>query len=306
MSEEEFVVVQSGISHEVYNAGELIVARYISDGLRFHRSDSYPSDVSLNDLKLEASLIIYQRINRSGYELLLKFDDGIINMELRSGFFNISTYAVSDEKAAELLEWIKSRAPRAEPKNDEISVTFWTLGPNGPIATSRKITCPDWDKVELNYNKRTRDGLERLMETSLDPNQGGKLVLWHGTPGTGKTYALRAWAKAWREKMDVHYIVDPEVFFGEKALYMVSVLLGADEEISGTSSPKWRLIVAEDTGELLTKDAKMQTGQSLSRLLNVCDGLIGQGLRSLVLITTNDELGTMHDAVTRPGRCLAN
>lgn len=68
---------------------------------------------------------------------------------------------------------------------------------------------------------------------------------------------------------------------------------------------KWRLLVLEDSGELVRADAKAETGQALSRLLNVVDGLIGQGLRILVLITTNEELGKLHPAISRPGRCLS-
>ncbi len=33
------------------------------------------------------------------------------------------------------------------------------------------------------------------------------------------------------------------------------------------------------------------------------DGLIGQGLRTVVLITTNEELSRLHPAVSHPGRC---
>ena len=33
------------------------------------------------------------------------------------------------------------------------------------------------------------------------------------------------------------------------------------------------------------------------------DGLIGQGLRVLVLVTTNELLRSLHPAVSRPGRC---
>ena len=62
----------------------------------------------------------------------------------------------------------------------------------------------------------------------------------------------------------------------------------------------------EDTGELLTPDAKTVIGQGLSRFLNVVDGLIGQGLRVLVLVTTNEEIRKLHPAVARPGRCAAN
>ena len=72
------------------------------------------------------------------------------------------------------------------------------------------------------------------------------------------------------------------------------------------AAPSWRLLILEDTGELLAADARIQAGQGLSRFLNVVDGLIGQGLRILVLVTTNEEIGRLHPAVARPGRCAAN
>lgn len=34
------------------------------------------------------------------------------------------------------------------------------------------------------------------------------------------------------------------------------------------------------------------------------DGLLGQGLKVMILITTNEPLRAMHSAVIRPGRCL--
>jgi hypothetical protein len=68
----------------------------------------------------------------------------------------------------------------------------------------------------------------------------------------------------------------------------------------------WRVLILEDTGELLTADARVVIGQGLSRFLNVVDGLIGQGLRVLVLVTTNEEIRRLHPAVARPGRSAAN
>jgi hypothetical protein len=174
------------------------------------------------------------------------------------------------------------------------------------------------------------------------PAHGGQLILWHGEAGTGKTFALRALAWEWRDWCQLHYIVDPDTFFGERADYLMGVLtqpegmtmgihmMGGgwasfgsraifhegldiedveeeDDDGDGPSSAKhWRLLVLEDTGELLTPDAKSIIGQGLSRFLNVVDGLIGQGLRVLVLVTTNEEIVALHPAVARPGRCAAN
>ena len=64
-------------------------------------------------------------------------------------------------------------------------------------------------------------------------------------------------------------------------------------------------MVLEDAGEFLTPTAKTETGQALSRLLNITDGIVGRASRSLLLITTNEHISTLHPAVSRPGRCLA-
>ena len=93
------------------------------------------------------------------------------------------------------------------------------------------------------------------------------------------------------------------MFFG-RSEYMLQVILDEDYH-DEEKAQKWKLLILEDTGELLAADAKAQTGQGLSRLLNVVDGIIGQGLRVLVLVTTNDDLRQLHPAVSRPGRCLA-
>lgn len=68
---------------------------------------------------------------------------------------------------------------------------------------------------------------------------------------------------------------------------------------------RWRLLVLEDAGDLLTADARERTGYGLSRLLNLVDGLIGQGMKIMLLLTTNEELRSLHPAVARPGRCAS-
>ena len=103
--------------------------------------------------------------------------------------------------------------------------------------------------------------------------------------------------------------MDPEVLFGAQPSYLVSVLLHDHDERERSDEdeapqPLWRLLMLEDSGEFLIMDAKARTGQALSRFLNVVNGLIGQGLRILVLVTSNETLGRVHPAVSRPGRCV--
>jgi hypothetical protein len=49
----------------------------------------------------------------------------------------------------------------------------------------------------------------------------------------------------------VHYVVDPEVLFGDRADYLLEVVLDENDH-----ERQWRLLVLEDTGELLAADAK--------------------------------------------------
>jgi Domain of unknown function (DUF5925) len=267
-------------------------------------------------------------------------DQVLLHVSLSSGWIHVQAAAPQLPAAEETIARLKELfAPPDPTSTHTVPVTFWTYGPQGPMASSRSISVPQWGDIEANYAGTTRAQLDELM-TRFEPAHGGQLVLWHGRVGTGKTFALRALAWEWRNWCELHYIVDPDSFFGQHADYLMSVLtqpgyaefldprfgpvmgMGTstmvsdtasyeygpeiDEDEDGSEGRAWRLLVLEDTGELLTPDAKAVIGQGLSRFLNVVDGLIGQGLRVLVLVTTNEEIKTLHPAVSRPGRCAAN
>jgi hypothetical protein len=127
--------------------------------------------------------------------------------------------------------------------------------------------------------------------------------------GRGSPRSCGALAREWRGWCKVEFVLDPELLF-KNSSYLLHVLLREDEEESLTGEDDddrpWRLLLIEDCDELIKAEAKEATGQGLSRLLNVTDGLVGDGLRLLVCITTNESFRRLHPAVARPGRCLVN
>jgi hypothetical protein len=187
--------------------------------------------------------------------------------------------------------------PRAA---EALAVTFWSAGNARFSSVRREITTPTWDEVSGNYEHHTARELASLVGARIPAS--GRLVLWHGAPGTGKTTALRALARAWAKWCEMHFITDPEAFLGAGTAYLLDVLTAGPSQ-PAPDAPHWRMVVLEDAGELLSVDARARAGQALSRLLNVSDGVLGQGTKVVLLVTTNEPLGHLHPAVTRPGRC---
>lgn len=239
---------------------------------------------------------------KSGVKVMLESSD-------YDGRTDVCVFSAKGMKdARDALSKIMEKLPEI-PVNeieDSVDVLFWTNTPMGPRSYLRELEAPAWKDVCGNYAAEVRDDMELLSDWT-QPEAGGRLLLGHGPAGTGKTTAIRTLARSWKSWCSVHYIVDPDEFFGD-ASYMISVLLGGEQRLSTTEDGTipWRLLIVEDCDELLTVDAKDRSGQQVARLLNVCDGMVGQGLRILLFLTTNEKVENFHEAIVRPGRCLKN
>lgn len=199
------------------------------------------------------------------------------------------------------IEKIQKAFPALESSDEEVAVEFVYGEHSMAVNRTRNIQAPTMQEILQNYPGDTRQELERLVQPDFRPDMdGGKLMLWHGPPGAGKTYAVRALMREWKPWCQSWCVLDAESFFSDVS-YMTDLLIDHLEE----ARDKWRLLVIEDAGELMGVDAGMQAGQGLSRLLNLSDGILGQGLPILVLITTNQPLGQLHAAASRSGRCLS-
>jgi Domain of unknown function (DUF5925)/ATPase family associated with various cellular activities (AAA) len=313
--------------HETENLpGALLMKRAAEEGLHEIHTANWPTSVTSIDA---VGTPLARTISHGGESALYEENGVLFEVHLWGSSFTVSAAGRKREDVTAVVERMEKLFPPPDPSSShEVPVTFWMYTPQGPRPSWRPIAVPAWDEIETNYATGTRNQLAALM-SDFQPARGGQLVLWHGEAGTGKTFALRALAWEWREWCQIHYIVDPDSFFGEHADYLMSVLLeppfpmmvGGERfgpsvavgtfheeyELDEEEDDRlWRLLVMEDTGELLSADARERTGQGLSRFLNVVDGLIGQGLRVIVLVTTNEEIKKLHPAVARPGRCAAN
>jgi hypothetical protein len=245
---------------------------------------------------------VLRRVAEPDRDAWLAAGDGWMIRVVRwhNGGAEVSVTAVAEDLARTVLAQATKDAAVEQSAGDEaVSMGFWHRSPRrGPHRAARRLSAAPWADIRANYPAAAAAALSELMAVTPDTVHG-HLVLLHGAAGTGKTTALRTLAREWRSWCQADCVLDPETLFSEPG-YLMDVAIGYDDEDDDT--PPWRLLLLEDCDELI----RGQAGQPLSRLLNLTDGMLGQGRKVLVAITTNEDLHQLHPAVVRPGRCLAH
>lgn len=157
------------------------------------------------------------------------------------------------------------------------------------------------EDLDINYGSGFTDFHHDLMDRFEEETKG--LALFHGEPGTGKTYYIRHLLKEMTDSDKVVIYMPPNMVDhltepGFMGFLMKQLTEWADQG-------DYCVLLIEDAEPLLAKRQEGIRIQGVTNLLNMTDGLLNDMLNLQIICTFNVDLKKLDSALLRPGRLIA-
>jgi hypothetical protein len=147
-----------------------------------------------------------------------------------------------------------------------------------------------------NYNPEVLEDFDAVVADLKSAEPSGRLSIFDGDPGTGKTYLSRALLSA---VPDALFVLVPVSLVQELAS---PGLIGALLETRKDKGDLPTVFLIEDADDCLGSRREGSNVNAVSALLNLSDGIIGALMDIRVVCTTNLKGEELDQAVTREGR----
>lgn len=144
--------------------------------------------------------------------------------------------------------------------------------------------------IDVNYN----DTFSEINDIIIDGlNNKNGLVLLHGEPGCGKTNYIKYLTNEVTKKL---IFLPPNMSDQLSNPQLLELLLRNKDSV----------LIIEDAENAIKSRKGNNTGQSISNILNMSDGLLSDILNISIIATFNCDVSDIDEALLRKGRLLAN
>lgn len=217
------------------------------------------------------------------------FDNGFV--EIEAGFLNhAAIHAVSD--SLEFMQELASFFEQKISKAAEVGLVYMLVSTSAGVKL-KSVGNVGRELSRDNYTPSVIADYDEIIADLKRKTPRGRLVVFDGPPGAGKTYMMRGMLC---DASNAMYVIVPSGMVNNMVdPAFLPVLL--DYAISDRPI----VLIIEDADHCLMK----RSGENLtviSTLLNLSDGMVGAALDIRVVCSTNLRKGDLDPAVTRAGR----
>ena len=239
---------------------------------------------------------VYESVRKKGEQpskVAWAWDEGAITVDYYSGDDEISVFAMAtDEKIVKkVIDLVRRYVAPPKPRG---RVYIIGSGPMGPEFYSLGVASVPMERD--NYEDETLSAFDKTVEELRSGSPSGRLSIFDGPPGTGKTYLIRAILDACEDAMFVFVL--PNMMDALASPALVPLLIRRKES-NINNGPI--VFILEDGDNVLTPRGK-ENLSLISTLLNMTSGILGSMLDIRAIATTNSPKKDIDPALMRPGR----
>ncbi|MEI8203181.1 MAG: AAA family ATPase [Bacteroidota bacterium] len=155
--------------------------------------------------------------------------------------------------------------------------------------------------LDLHYGYGFETFHNKLIDRFKHETKG--LVLFHGEPGTGKTYYIRHLLRHMAQNNKIVLYIPPNMV---ERLIDPAFFTFLSSQISQFSEEhKFCVLLVEDAEPLLASRQNEGRVLGVSNLLNLTDGLLNDLMKLQIICTFNVKIEELDAALLRPGRLIA-
>ncbi|MCB0754354.1 MAG: AAA family ATPase [Flavobacteriales bacterium] len=211
------------------------------------------------------------------------------NSELKNGYF--------EEMVENMMIDLTVKKRPDKPKISLIEVH------NGNFALVERAVHDNFTirNLDVNYGQGFEQFHNDLMRRFNSSKKG--LVLFHGVPGTGKTYYIRHLLRQMAVARKSVIYMPPNMVDHLTDPTFMTFLTNSVQHLSQEGN--FCVLLIEDAEPLLAKRQEGVRIQGVTNLLNMTDGLLNDMLNLQIICTFNVDLRKLDSALLRPGRLLA-